>query len=79
VKRWSEKLTPEQRALLESLPTGAATPNDVLTAHEALGLAFVREARQICTDLGVPWPTDLETATTKYLHAHGLPALEGER
>jgi hypothetical protein len=79
VKRWSEKLTSEQRALLESLPTGAATPTDVLTAHEAVAAAFVREARQVCTDVGVPWPVELETATTKYLHAHGLPALEGER
>jgi hypothetical protein len=77
VKRWSEKLTAEQRALLESLPTGAATPNDVLIAHETVAVAFVQQARAICVAFDVPWPAALEAATTKYLHAHGLPALEG--
>jgi hypothetical protein len=37
----------------------------------------VQQARAICADLGVPWPSVLEAATTAYLRAHGLPALEG--
>jgi hypothetical protein len=77
IKRWSEKLTPPQRALLESLPTGAANPHDVLADHETVAVAFVQQARAICTDLAVPWPSELEAATTAYLRAHGLPALEG--
>jgi predicted nucleotidyltransferase len=78
VKRWSDKLTAEQRAVLEALPTGAAASrDDVVRTVETVACAFVREARPICARLGVPWPAELERATVEYLRAHGLPGLEG--
>lgn len=76
VKQWSTKLTPEQRAVLESLPTGVATRDGVVAAHEEVACAFVAHARPICRDLGVPWPEELDVATRRYLEGHGLPALE---
>jgi predicted nucleotidyltransferase len=79
VKQWSARLTAEQRAALEALPTGTATADGVVAAHEAVACAFVRHARAVCTDLAVPWPSDLEEATVAYLAAHGLPALECAR
>jgi hypothetical protein len=77
VKQWSVRLTPEQRALLESLPTGAADRESVVAAHEAVSTAFVREARRICSKTGAAWPTELEEATCAYLRGWGLPALDG--
>jgi hypothetical protein len=77
VKQWSVRLTSEQRALLESLPTGAADRESVLAANGAVAEAFVREARRICSEQGVAWPTELEEATRAYLRAWGLPALDG--
>jgi predicted nucleotidyltransferase len=79
VKRWSDKLTPEQRAVLEGLPTGSASRDELIAAIDTTGCTFVREARPICARLGVPWPDALEQATVDYLRAHGLPALEGAR
>ena len=77
VKRWSIKLTPEQRAVLESLPSGASADRDsVVAVHEELGVVFVREARRVCDAVGVEWPQELEDATIRYLQRHGLPALE---
>jgi hypothetical protein len=79
VKRWSAKLTPEQRAVLEALPTGSANPAAVIADHEAVSCAFVHHARIICDQLGVAWLGELEQATRSYLRAHGLPALECEQ
>jgi hypothetical protein len=76
VKRWSAKLDGEQQRVLEALPTGGADLEEVTTAHELVAVAFVRHARRIATQVGVPWPTELEAATCRYLRSHGLPALE---
>lgn len=73
IKRWSTKLTPDQRRLLESLPTGAAHHDAVVDAHEAVAAAFVDQARPICAELGVRWPDELEEATLDYLRSIGLP------
>lgn len=74
VKRWSDRLTPEQITLLEQLP--AASVDTVVADHEAVGVAFVRAAREICTAHQVPWPTDLEAAVCRHLAERGLPHLE---
>lgn len=63
VKRWSEKLTPEHRRTLESLPTGSATRDGVIAGHLALADAFRRHVPDICARHGVPWPARLERAT----------------
>ncbi len=54
----------------------AAERESVIAAHEAVAVAFVREARRICAAHGVTWPTALEAATRSYLRSWGLPALE---
>lgn len=77
VKQWSAKLTDEQRRVLEALPTGGSGRDDVITAHEAVAIAFIDHARSMASSLGVAWPIDLEEATCRYLRGHGLPALEG--
>lgn len=74
IKRWSDRLTDEQRRVLEALPVG--TPETVVADHEAIAVAFVEEARPICDRLGVPWPTGLHDAVVRSLEAKGLPHLE---
>jgi hypothetical protein len=76
IKQWSAKLTAAQRAVLESLPTGGSTWDEMVAAHEAVARAFVAHAREIGARHGVAWPDALEAATLRHLRAHGLPALE---
>jgi hypothetical protein len=64
--------TDEQRAVLESLPTGAATRQAVFEDHRALASAFRHHARAACDALEVAWPHELEVATIRYLRAHGV-------
>ena len=80
VKQWSAKLTAKQRTVLESLPSGCDANRDaVIAVHEALGVAFVDQARAVCHSVGVEWPHELEVATVRYLQGYGLPALEDQR
>ena len=72
VKQWSAKLTDGQRAVLESLPTGAATREAVFEDHRAVASAFRHHARAACDALEVAWPHELESATIRYLRAHGV-------
>ena len=72
VKQWSAKLTPEQRALLEGLPTGGADFEAMAAANAAVGRAFVEQARKIAARHAVTWPAELEAATLNHLRAHGL-------
>jgi hypothetical protein len=72
VKQWSTKLTAEQRSVLEALPTGTATRDGVVEAHATVGQAFIEHARPAVDTLGGRWPDELEVATRKYLHAHGV-------
>jgi hypothetical protein len=74
MKQWSTKLTSDQRAVLESLPTGAPTREAVMEAHHATVAAFRRHARVICDELDVAWPQDLEAATDRYLRIHEIDA-----
>jgi hypothetical protein len=72
VKQWSTKLTPSQRAVLEALPTGAASRAAMMEAHFAVEHAFRAHARVACEALGVAWPDELEAATDRYLAMHGV-------
>ena len=58
--------------VLESLPTGAATRQAVFDAHRAVASAFRLHARSAYEALDLAWPDELETATTRYLRAHGV-------
>ncbi len=67
LKRWSEKLTEEQRSVLAGLPTTVATVEEMTAAHLALASAFLRTARPLAEELGLAWPADLEAAATGHL------------
>ncbi len=67
LKRWSEKLTPEQRGVLASLPTSASSRSEVVDAHLRLARAFLGAARALARRLEVPWPAALEEAATRHL------------
>ena len=59
VKRLNEKLTDEQRALVEALPPIVATREGVIESHRAIAEAFLPRARRIATK----WPVELEATT----------------
>lgn len=68
IKRWSAKLTPEQRAVLESLPAPTANkPASAITAMRATALAWRFVGRQTLVAAGVPWPEELERAVGAYI------------
>jgi hypothetical protein len=75
VKRWSSKLTHEQRTLLESLPAARANREAGFEVHEAVSLAFRNSAMLIAEQLGVVWPSELERHVCDSLKARGLPHL----
>ena len=72
VKKWSAKLTPEQREVLEAMPTGEATQRGVVDGHLALVGAFRVHIPAICQRLGIPWPERFERST----YAHVARQLE---
>ncbi len=76
IKRWSEKLTFEQRTLLESLPAAHPTRSEVIEVHETVSLAFRRSAFEITARLAIDWPTELERQVCESLKARDLPHLE---
>lgn len=77
VKRWSEKLTAGQRSMLTALPAARARRDEVIAVHEEVSLVFVAQARSVCANLGVEWPTELEQRVCEHLRAHDLPHLVG--
>jgi hypothetical protein len=62
LKRWSDKLTADQRAVLEALPTGGRDMAELTAAHDEVVRAFVEQARPICERVGAAWPEALERA-----------------
>ena len=74
LKQWSTKLTPSQRALLESLLVPQPQLDDIRRAHVAALTAFVTEGRATAEAAGVAWPVDLHRA----IHAwRGASAIAG--
>lgn len=75
VKKWSAKLTADQRTLLASLPVPQPRRESVLAAHLAATTAFLDAGRAAATSVGVSWPDELQRATDTHLRAelgHGL-------
>ena len=67
VKRWTEKLTPDQRMTLGNLPTSAHSEGEMIDAHLALSRAFLEAARPLAEAISVTWPADLEAAARQHL------------
>jgi hypothetical protein len=67
LKRWTEKLTPEQADVLRAVPTSAGSRNELVAAHLQLARAFLGTARPLAASLGVEWPDELEAAARAHL------------
>ncbi len=67
LKRWTEKLTPEQARVLRAVPTAAESRNELVAAHLQLARAFLGTARPLAASLGVDWPEEIEAAARRHL------------
>jgi hypothetical protein len=67
LKRWSEKLTPEQEGVLRALPTTAEGRDELVAAHLELACAFLGTARPLAAARGAGWPDELEAAARRHL------------
>jgi predicted nucleotidyltransferase len=67
IKRWSEKLTDAQRTTLETLPTSAASHDELVNAHLVISRAFLADAKPLAAQLRVAWPDALDDAATAHL------------
>ena len=67
LKRWTEKLTPEQADVLAAVPTSAGDRDALVAAHLQLARAFLGTARPLAASLGVEWPDELEAAARAHL------------
>lgn len=67
LKRWTEKLTPEQARVLGAVPTSAQSRDALLAAHLELARAFLGTARALAASLGVEWPEELEVAARNHV------------
>ena len=66
IKQWSSKLTAEQVATLEALPTDVRDVPSFIDAHLACSRAFLAVARPLAARLDVVWPHELEAAATRH-------------
>jgi predicted nucleotidyltransferase len=67
LKRWTEKLTPEQASVLLAVPTSAGSRDELVAAHLQLARAFLGTARPLAASLGLDWPDELEAAARNHL------------
>lgn len=67
LKRWSEKLTHQQREVLRRIPTTATSRDEVIAAHLRVSRAFLTPARALAAELEVPWPHHLADAAARHL------------
>jgi hypothetical protein len=67
LKRWTEKLTPEQAEVLRAVPTSAASRDELVAAHLQVSRALLGTARPLGASLGVDWPDELEVAARAHL------------
>lgn len=63
VKQWSARLTPAQRDAMASLPTGAASVEELADAHVRIAREFLAVARPLVDD----WPHELEAAARAHV------------
>jgi hypothetical protein len=66
-KRLNPYLSPEQRAVLETLPSPTVRAEDIVDACRRIHLEFVRRARALATHTGAAFPVDLLAATDEHL------------
>jgi hypothetical protein len=67
LKRWTDKLTPEQAEVLRAVPTSAGSRDELIAAHLQVSQAFLGTARPLARSLGVEWPDELEAAARAHL------------
>jgi predicted nucleotidyltransferase len=60
-------LSPEQRSELASLSPVVATREGILAANAEHAAIFLPRARRLAAEIGMDWPTALETATAAHL------------
>jgi len=60
-------LSPEQRAELAALSPVVATREGILAANAEHAAIFLPRARRLAAEIGMDWPTALETATAAHL------------
>lgn len=64
---WSRRLSPEQLAVLASLPPVEASRESLINAHLAYAEAFLPRAREFAAQWAVEWPEAFEDATWRHL------------
>src|SRR3954451_16766107 len=69
VKQWSSRLTPEQIALMEALPTAVRDVPSLIEAHLACARTFLSISRPLAAELGVECRVDWEAAPARHLSA----------
>ena len=67
LKQWSSKLTAEQIATMDALPTGVSEMPAFIDAHLACARAFLGVARPLAAQLGIEWPAALEAAAARHM------------
>jgi hypothetical protein len=72
-KQWSFKLSDRHRALLESLPVPQPNLESILEARQPALALLLTEGREVAADIGVEWPTEMESAVLAFLAKENLP------
>lgn len=70
--RLSERLTPDQRIVIGSLPPIHADAESAAATHDALLRDFLPRARRIASQFGFEYPVELEHALLAHLARQGL-------
>lgn len=74
LKHMAASLTLEQRNVIAALPTDITCVRELVTAHRAAAHAFLPCARRLASEVGAPWPHDLEQAAATHVEAVlGIP------
>lgn len=72
VKRWSDKLSPQQREVLASLSPPRAAREEVLAAMQEVRAAISTHGRNALESAGGTWPTELDKTVHGYWARHHL-------
>jgi hypothetical protein len=70
--RLGDRLTPEQRAVITSLPPSHADPGSAAATHRALLADFLPRARRLADQFEFEYPDEVEAALLAHLARHGL-------
>jgi len=64
---WTRLHSPEQLALIASVPSPEPTRESLIAAHLACAQAFLPRARQMAGRLGIEWPQRFEDAAWRHI------------